>query len=66
AGKVRELISFIRQYIPLRTCKLALTEQNIQKGKFKVSLEFHIGNCKGPCEGLQSEADYKEGLQQVR
>ncbi|MCA6441485.1 MAG: excinuclease ABC subunit UvrC [Sediminibacterium sp.] len=66
AGKVRELISFIRQYIPLRTCKLALTEQNIQKGKFKVCLEFHIGNCKGPCEGLQSEADYKEGLQQVR
>lgn len=66
AGKVRELISFIRQYIPLRTCKLALTEQNIQKGKFKVCLEFHLGNCKGPCEGLQSEADYKEGLQQVR
>ncbi|MFW1549791.1 excinuclease ABC subunit C, partial [Vibrio parahaemolyticus] len=64
AGKVRELISFIRQYIPLRTCKLALTEQNIQKGKFKVCLEFHLGNCKGPCEGLQSEADYKEGLQQ--
>ncbi|MBR2648376.1 MAG: excinuclease ABC subunit C [Sediminibacterium sp.] len=66
AGKVRELISFIRQYIPLRTCKLALTEQNIQKGKFKVCLEYHLGNCKGPCEGLQSEADYKEGLQQVR
>ncbi|MFX8000802.1 hypothetical protein ABTK84_20250, partial [Acinetobacter baumannii] len=36
------------------------------KGKFKVCLEFHLGNCKGPCEGLQSEADYKEGLQQVR
>ncbi|MBX9781384.1 MAG: excinuclease ABC subunit UvrC [Chitinophagaceae bacterium] len=66
AGKVRELISFIRQYIPLRTCKLALTEQNIQKGKFKVCLEYHLGNCKGPCEGLQSAADYKEGLQQVR
>lgn len=66
AGKVRELLSFIRQYIPLRTCKLPLTEQNIQKGKFKVCLEFHLGNCKGPCEGLQSEASYKEGLQQVR
>lgn len=66
AGKVRELISFIRQYIPLRTCKLALTEQNIQKGKFKVCLEYHLGNCKGPCEGLQSAADYKEGLQQVK
>lgn len=66
AGRVRELISFIRQYVPLRTCKLNLTEQNIQKGKFKVCLEYHLGNCKGPCENLQSAADYAEGLQQVR
>ncbi len=66
AGKVRELISFIRQYIPLRTCKLNLTAQNIQRGKFKVCLEYHLGNCKGPCEGLQNEADYAEGLSQVR
>lgn len=66
AGKVRELISFIKQYIPLRTCKLPLTEANIQKGKFKVCLEYHLGNCKGPCEGLQSLADYNEGLQQIR
>ncbi len=66
AGKVRELISFIRQYIPLRTCKLNLTQNNIQKGKFKVCLEYHLGNCKGPCEALQSETDYAEGLQQVR
>ncbi|MGN6619031.1 MAG: excinuclease ABC subunit UvrC [Ilyomonas sp.] len=66
AGKVRELISFIRQYIPLRTCKLNLTQNNIAKGKFKVCLEYHLGNCKGPCEGLQSEQDYAEGLQQVR
>ena len=66
AGKVRELISFIRQFIPLRTCKLPLTPQNIQKGKFKVCLEYHLGNCKGPCEGLQSETEYAESLQQVR
>lgn len=66
AGKVRDLISFIKQYVPLRTCKLNLTEQNINKGKFKVCLEYHLGNCKGPCEGLQSAADYQEGLQQVR
>ena len=66
AGKVRDLISFIRQYVPLRTCKLNLTEQNIQKGKFKVCLEYHLGNCKGPCEALQHEQDYDEGLQQVR
>lgn len=66
AGKVRELISFIRQYIPLRTCKLNLTQQNIQKKKFKVCLEYHLGNCKGPCEGLQTEEDYNEGLMQIR
>lgn len=66
AGKVRELISFIRQYIPLRTCKLPLTKTNIEKRKFKVCLEYHLGNCKGPCENFQSEEDYAEGLQQVK
>ena len=66
AGKVRELIDFIKQYIPLRTCKLNLTKTNIQKGKFKVCLEYHLGNCKGPCEGLQSLEDYNEGLQQIK
>lgn len=66
AGKVRDLINFIKQYVPLRTCKLNLSEQNIQKGKFKVCLEYHLGNCKGPCEALQSPEDYTAGLQQVR
>jgi excinuclease ABC subunit C len=66
AGKVRDLISLIKQFVPLRTCKLNLTEQNIQKGKFKVCLEYHLGNCKGPCEGLQSAEDYNDGLQQVK
>ncbi|MFT4018614.1 MAG: excinuclease ABC subunit UvrC [Agriterribacter sp.] len=65
-GKVRELIDFIKQNIPLRTCKLNLSKQNIEKGKFKVCLEYHLGNCKGPCEGLQSEEDYGEGLKQIR
>lgn len=65
-GKVRELLDFIRQNIPLRTCKLNLTPQNIQKKKFKVCLEYHLGNCKGPCEGLQTAEDYKESLQQIR
>lgn len=66
AGKVRELISFIRQFIPLRTCKLNLTQSNIQKGKFKVCLEYHLGNCKGPCESFQTEQDYAESLQQIK
>jgi excinuclease ABC subunit C len=65
-GKVRELLDFIRQNIPLRNCKLNLTPQNIQKKKFKVCLEYHLGNCKGPCEGLQTEEDYREGLLQIK
>jgi excinuclease ABC subunit C len=65
-ARVRELLDFIRSNIPLRTCKLNLTENNIRKQKFKVCLEFHLGNCKGPCEGLQSEEDYQDGLQQVK
>ncbi len=65
-GKVRELINFIRANIQLRNCKLNLTETNIRKGKFKVCLEYHLGNCKGPCEGLQTEEDYQQGLVQIK
>ncbi len=65
-GKVRELLRFIKEFIPLRTCKLNLTDQNIARKKFKVCLEYYLGNCKGPCEGLQSREDYEEGLKQVR
>ncbi|MBK8519851.1 MAG: excinuclease ABC subunit C [Chitinophagaceae bacterium] len=63
--KVRELLDFIKQTILLRTCKLNLSESNIKKGKFKVCLEYHLGNCKGPCEGLQSLEDYNEELRQL-
>ncbi|HNU88821.1 MAG TPA: excinuclease ABC subunit UvrC [Ferruginibacter sp.] len=63
--KVRELLDFIRQTISLRNCKLNLSENNIKKGKFKVCLEYHLGNCKGPCEGLQTEEDYQEDLNQL-
>lgn len=65
-GKVRELLNFIKQTIQLRTCPLNLTEKNISKGKFKVCLEYHLGNCKGPCEAKQSEEDYNENIQQVK
>ncbi|MBL0234431.1 MAG: excinuclease ABC subunit C [Chitinophagaceae bacterium] len=64
--KVRELLEFIRRTIPLRTCTLNLTDRNIEKKKFKVCLEYHLGNCKGPCEGLQPKADYEDNLQQVK
>src|ERR1700733_4602087 len=65
-AKVRELLNFIKQNIQLRTCKLNLTEGNIKKGKFKVCLEYHLGNCKGPCEGLQTSVDYGAGLHQLK
>src|SRR5690606_10422746 len=64
--KVRELIQFTRQTIPLRTCSLALTPRNIEAGKFKVCLEYHLGNCKGPCEGHQTETEYRENLEQLK
>src|SRR5436190_2492347 len=60
--KVRELLNFIRQTIQLRTCSLNLTQNNIEKKKFKVCLEYHLGNCKGPCEALQNEDDYNNNL----
>lgn len=66
AGKVRELIEFVKQYIPLRSCKLNLSKENIAAGKFKVCLEYHLGNCKGPCEGLQSLEDYQNGILQMK
>ena len=65
-GKVRELLTFIKHTIQLRTCSLNLTETNIAKGKFKVCLEYHLGNCKGPCEALQTRQNYDEGLQQLK
>ncbi|HYO21849.1 MAG TPA: excinuclease ABC subunit UvrC [Flavisolibacter sp.] len=65
-GKVRELLNFIKQTIPLRTCPLNLVQHNIEKGKFKVCLEFHLGNCKGPCEARQSEEDYDENIRQIK
>lgn len=65
-GKVRELLNFIKQTIQLRTCPLNLTTKNISRGKFKVCLEYHLGNCKGPCEAHQSEDDYNNSIQQVK
>ncbi len=64
--KVRELIQFTRHTIPLRNCSLNLTEKNILRKKFKVCLEYHLGNCKGPCEGLQSNEDYNDSIDQLK
>jgi excinuclease ABC subunit C len=63
---VRELMNHIKQTIPLRTCTLPLTKKNIEQGKFKVCLEYHLGNCMGPCQGFQDEASYDNSIQQVQ
>jgi len=66
AYMVKTLLNLIRQLYPLRTCKLFLSQENIEKGKFKLCLEYHLGNCLGPCEGLQDEEDYKATIEQIK
>jgi len=63
---MRTLLDIIKQLYPLRTCKLNLSKKNIEKGNFKVCLEYHIGNCLGPCVGKQTEADYNISIDHVR
>jgi len=63
---MKTLLEIIRKLYPLRTCKLNLSPKNIQKGKFKVCLEYHLGNCKAPCTGKQTEEDYAETIRQIR
>lgn len=65
-GRVRELLDLVKSNIQLRTCQLNLSETQIRKGKYKVCLEYHLGNCKGPCEGLQTPEDYAQGLVQLK
>ena len=63
---VKTLIGFIRQLYKLRTCTHNLTESNIAASKFKVCLEYHLGNCKAPCVAKQTEIDYLENIEQIR
>jgi excinuclease ABC subunit C len=63
---VKTLIALIKQIYQLRTCSLNLTKENIDSGKFKVCLEYHLGNCKAPCVGNQDESDYSETIKQIR
>jgi excinuclease ABC subunit C len=67
-GSVRvmnTLLDLIREMYPLRTCSFDLSPQKIAAGKYKVCLEYHLGNCKGPCEGKQSEDDYSKMIHQI-
>lgn len=62
---MNNVLELIRKLYTIRTCKLNLTDQNITAGKFKICLEYHIGNCKGPCEGLQQHASYQKDIDQA-
>lgn len=60
------VLELIKQLYPLRTCHLNLTPENINAGKFKVCLEYHIKKCAGPCVGLQSQEDYMQNIAQIK
>ncbi|WP_407426463.1 excinuclease ABC subunit UvrC [Arcticibacter sp.] len=60
------ILDLIKEIYPLRTCNLPLNQPNIAAGKFKVCLEYQIGNCKGPCQAYQSEEDYNQSIDSIR
>ena len=63
---MKNVLELVRKLYSIRTCNYLLSPENIGKTKFKVCLEFHLGNCKGPCEGLQDEDSYLEEISQAR
>ena len=63
---VRVLLDLIKEIYPLRTCKFDLSHQNINEGKYKVCLEYHLKNCKGACEGLETETHYNNSIKEIR
>lgn len=65
-GVMKDILALIRGFVKLRNCTYHLSESNIQAGKFKRCLEFQIGNCAGPCEGIYSEEAYMTGIEQVK
>lgn len=63
---MKALLELFKKIFTFRSCRLALSPENINRNRFKVCLEYHIGNCRGPCEGLQNEADYLLEIEQAR
>lgn len=63
---MKNVLELARKLYNIRTCSLLLSESNIEQKKFKVCLEYHLGNCKGPCEGLIDEKSYREEIEQAR
>ncbi|MEA5129563.1 MAG: excinuclease ABC subunit UvrC [Proteiniphilum sp.] len=62
---VNALLDIFRRVYKIRTCRLNLTPENIAAGKFKVCLEYHIKRCEGPCEALQSLAEYNKNIEEI-
>lgn len=65
-GMMHTILDLIKETYPLRTCSLPLSPKNIEDGKFKVCLEYQIGNCKGPCQAYQAEADYNSNIEEIK
>lgn len=63
---VHTLLDLIKGLFHLRTCNYDLSKEKVEAGKYKVCLEYHLGNCKGPCEGLQTETDYEGQIKSIR
>jgi excinuclease ABC subunit C len=63
---VRVLLDLIKELYPLRTCTYDLSHQNVNEGKYKVCLEYHLKNCKGPCESLETEQNYNNAIVEIR
>jgi len=63
---MHNILGLIKETYPLRTCNLQLTRENIDKGKFKVCLEYQLGNCKGPCQNYQTEDDYLNSIEEIK
>ncbi len=65
-GMMHTILGMIKEIYPLRTCTLPLTRENIHSGKFRVCLEYQIGNCKGPCQAYQTEEDYDQSISEIK
>ncbi|HZH69877.1 MAG TPA: GIY-YIG nuclease family protein, partial [Flavobacteriaceae bacterium] len=67
SGKtIQTLLELVREVYPLRTCNYDLSAEKVASGKYKACLEYHLGNCKAPCENLQTETDYLQSIAAIR
>ena len=63
---IKALLDLIKELYTLRTCKYDLSREKVNTGKYKVCLEYHLGNCLGPCEGIETEAHYNNSIKEIR